>query len=302
MSVKSPYRGRFAPSPTGPLHFGSLLAALASFLRARAAGGEWLVRMEDLDPPREQPGAADDILRTLEAFGFEWNGEVMYQGRREAAYREALDALQRAGAAYPCACTRREIADSSLNGIDGPIYPGTCREGLRSGRAGRAWRVRTEDRPIVFEDVWQGRIERNLARDFGDFVVKRADGFWAYQLAVAVDDAAQGVTEIVRGCDLIESTPRQLWLQQLLGLPTPAYAHLPVAVNARGEKLSKQTFAAPLNARMPQPALIAALHFLGQTAPKELRDVSPRELLGWAIAHWRPAAVPRERTICREGA
>lgn len=301
MSSHSQYRGRFAPSPTGPLHFGSLLAALASFLRARAAGGAWLVRIEDIDPPREQPGAADDILRTLEAFGFEWDGEVMYQGRREATYREALDALQRTGALYPCACSRKEIADSSLSGIDGPIYPGTCREGLRGGRAGRAMRVRTEDRPMAFEDVWQGRQERRLARDYGDFVVKRADGCWAYQLAVVVDDAEQGISEVVRGCDLIESTPRQLWLQQLLGLPAPAYAHLPVAANARGEKLSKQTFAAPLDARAPQPALIGALRFLGQSVPMELREASPAELLRWAIVNWNPAAVPRELTIRWEG-
>jgi glutamyl-Q tRNA(Asp) synthetase len=302
MSTLSAYRGRFAPSPTGPLHFGSLLAALASYLRAKAAGGEWHVRMEDLDPPREQPGAADDILRTLEAFGFEWDGEIVHQSRRHTAYEDALDALRHSGALYPCSCTRREIADSSISGIDGPIYPGSCREGLRAGREGRAWRVRTEDRPIVFDDLWQGRFERNLARNYGDFVVKRADGFWAYQLAVVVDDAAQGITEVVRGCDLIESTPRQLWLQQLLELPAPAYAHLPVVVNARGEKLSKQTFAVPLDARLPQPALVAALRFLGQTAPDDLRDASPRELLVWAVTHWNPAAVPRERTMRWEGA
>jgi glutamyl-Q tRNA(Asp) synthetase len=220
----------------------------------------------------------------------------MRQSRRSHAYAEALDSLQRAGALYPCSCSRKEIADSSIAGIDGPVYPGTCRAGLRAGRERRAWRVRIEDRPMVFEDLWQGRIERHLSRDFGDFVVKRADGYWAYQLAVVVDDAEQGITEVVRGCDLIESTPRQLWLQQLLGLPTPAYAHLPVAVNARGEKLSKQTFAAPLHAYPPQPSLIAALRFLGQSAPEELCEAAPVELLRWAIAHWNPAAVPRVRT------
>jgi glutamyl-Q tRNA(Asp) synthetase len=297
MSTKSAYQGRFAPSPSGPLHVGSLVAALASFLQARAAGGKWTVRMEDLDPPREQPGAADDILRTLEAFGFEWDGEVLYQSRRYAAYDEALDALRQCGALYPCSCTRKEISDSSISGIDGPIYPGSCREGLREGREGRALRVRTEDRPIAFEDRWQGRVERNLARDYGDFVVKRADGLWAYQLAVVVDDSEQGITEVVRGCDLIESTPRQLWLLQLLGLPAPAYAHLPVAVNARGEKLSKQTLAEPLNARTPQPVLIDTLRFLGQAVPEDLRDASPRELLGWAVRHWHPEAVPRRSTI-----
>lgn len=302
MSTQPQYRGRFAPSPTGPLHFGSLLAAVASFLQARTQGGVWRVRMEDLDPPRELPGAADGILRTLEAFGFEWDGEVMYQGRREAAYRETLDALRQRGVLYPCSCTRKEIADSSTSGIDGPIYPGSCREGLRAGRDGRAWRVRTEDRSMVFEDVWQGRIERNLARDFGDFVVKRADGCWAYQLAVVVDDAAQGITEVVRGCDLIESTPRQLWLQQLLDLPAPAYAHLPVAVNARGEKLSKQTGAAPLDALDPVPALVRALAFLGHAVPAEAAPGSVGDFWRWATAAWRRERVPRERAIGLETA
>lgn len=285
------YRGRFAPSPTGPLHFGSLAAACASYLHAGAHGGEWLVRMEDLDPPREAPGAADDILRTLESFGFEWDGEVMRQSRRGAAYVDALERLHRLGAVYPCSCTRREIADSSVAGIDGPIYPGSCREGLREGREGRAMRVRTDDCAIVFEDAWQGRIERNLARDFGDFVVRRADTYWAYQLAVVVDDAEQGVSHVVRGYDLIESTPRQIWLQQLLGLPTPVYAHMPIAVNARGEKLSKQTGAVAIDRGAPVQALWRALVFLGQQPPPELRYAALGSLWRWARANWKPEAV-----------
>jgi glutamyl-Q tRNA(Asp) synthetase len=292
-----PYRGRFAPSPTGPLHFGSLVAAVASYLDARARGGKWIVRIEDIDPPREVPGAADDILRTLEAFGLEWDGAILYQSRRAEAYRAALDALERAGALYGCACTRKEIADSSVMGIEGPVYPGTCRGGPVNGRAPRALRVRTDARTIAFRDRWQGDIVRNLERAFGDFVVRRADGLFAYQLAVVVDDAAQGITDVVRGSDLIESTPRQIYLQHLLGYPTPRYAHLPVAVDGRGEKLSKQTFAAPVNRANPDPALRQALAFLGQDVPTGRDEGSAGSLLAWAVAHWDAGAVPRRRDI-----
>jgi glutamyl-Q tRNA(Asp) synthetase len=297
----SSYRGRFAPSPTGPLHFGSLVAACASFLQARANGGEWLVRIEDLDPPREIPGAADQILRSLEAFGLTWDGEVTYQSRRADAYMDALDELRRLGALYPCSCSRKEIADSSITGIDGPIYPGTCREGLTLGRTGRALRVRTDDAVLGFDDAWQGRVERNLARDYGDFVVRRAAGLFAYQIAVVVDDAEQGITEIVRGSDLLESTPRQLHLQRLLGLPTPAYAHCAVAVNARGEKLSKQTFAAPVSPAEPLPQLAGALAFLGHQLPAEIAESSIEELWRWAVANWNADAVPRERAVVWTG-
>lgn len=288
--VKTPdsYRGRFAPSPTGPLHAGSLVAACASYLDARSRGGEWLVRMEDLDPPREAPGAADDILRTLEVFGFEWDGEVLYQSRRHDRYADVLRELERLGAVYGCTCSRREIADSSVRGIEGPVYPGTCRGELPAGRRVRALRVRTRDEATVFEDTWQGRIERNLARDYGDFVVKRADGFWAYQLAVVIDDADQGITHVVRGADLLESTPRQIHLQRLLGLPTPRYAHCAVVFNAQGEKLSKQTGAAALDARRAVPELLQALEHLGQRIPGELRDADLDSLWGWAIANWTP--------------
>jgi glutamyl-Q tRNA(Asp) synthetase len=291
------YRGRFAPSPTGPLHFGSLVAAVASCLEARRAGGEWLVRIEDLDPPREAAGAADDILRTLERSGFEWDGEPVYQSRRHEAYAEALERLRLGGALYACACTRREIADSSLEGVEGPVYPGTCRDGPLAGRRARAWRVVTGDEPLAFDDAWQGRIERHLGRDYGDFVVRRADGFFAYQLAVVVDDAEQGVTHVVRGADLLESTPRQIHLQRLLALPTPSYAHLPVVVNERGEKLSKQTFAAPLDDRAPGKALWQALAYLGQDPPRDLHGAPPAELWRWARANWQAASVPRTRVL-----
>lgn len=287
------YRGRFAPSPTGPLHFGSLVAAVGSFLEARARRGEWRLRIEDLDPPREPAGAAADILRTLDAYGLHWDGEVIYQSRRHAAYEAALAGLRRLGALYACACTRREIADSALAGVDGPVYPGTCRNGVPAGREGRALRVRTDGATIAFEDRVQGRLASRLERDVGDFVLRRADGLYAYQLAVVVDDAEQGVTEVVRGADLLGSTPRQIHLQRLLGLPTPAYAHLPVAVDARGAKLSKQTGAEALSLARASALWWEALRFLGQEPPADLRAEPVAVIRDWAIAHWRIDAIPR---------
>ena len=290
------YRGRFAPSPTGPLHFGSLVAAVGSYLDARASGGAWLVRMEDLDRPREAVGAADAILGTLEAYGFEWDGTTMRQSSRAPAYAAALERLARDGAVFPCACTRREIADSGLGADSEAAYPGTCRNGLPPGRAPRSIRVRVDDRVIAFEDRIQGRIEQNLARQVGDFVLRRADGLFAYQLAVVVDDFEQGITDVVRGADLLTSTPRQILLQRLLGYPTPRYAHLPVAVNASGEKLSKQTLAAPL---IPEDALSRiweALRFLGQSPPEDLKASDVATLWAWARVNWNGEKVPRMRT------
>lgn len=290
------YRGRFAPSPTGPLHFGSLVAAVASFLQARANRGKWLVRIEDIDPPREIRGAADDILRTLDRFGLHWDEPVLYQSAHADAYRSAIEQLRRLGTAYPCGCSRREIADSSLRGIEGPVYPGTCRAGLGSGKAERALRVRTERASVVFADAWQGRVESVLERDVGDFVVRRADGFFAYQLAVVVDDAAQRITEVVRGADLLLSTPRQLHLQRLLGVPTPGYAHVPAVVNAVGEKLSKQTGAPSIVAEPPVPSLLNALRFLGQSVPAEIDADDVDGFWRFAIAAWDPERVPRRRS------
>ena len=222
-SAQPPYRGRFAPSPTGPLHFGSLVAAVGSWADARAHGGEWLVRMEDLDPPREVPGAADEILRTLEALGLEPDGPVVRQSERGDAYRAALDRLRDRGVLFACGCTRREIADSGLPGSDGGlVYPGTCRNGPPPGRPARALRVRVDDAVIAFDDALQGRVSQDLGRDVGDFVLLRADGFFAYQLAVVVDDAAQGITDVVRGIDLIDSTPRQIFLQRAARSPDSA--------------------------------------------------------------------------------
>lgn len=285
-------RGRFAPTPSGPLHFGSLIAAVGSYLHARAQGGEWLLRIDDLDTPRVAPGAADAILRTLEAFSFDWDEAVRYQSAHLDEYAAAFARLQDAAAVYGCACTRREIADSSVHGIEGPVYPGTCRHGLPVGRAPRAWRVRTEGVVIAFDDRWLGPQTRDLGREIGDFVVRRADGLFAYQLAAVVDDAAQGVTDVVRGADLIESTARQIHLQRLLDLSTPAYGHLPVVLNAEREKLSKQTAAAALDPRAPAPALHRALVFLGQEPPAALRDADLDALWAWAREHWNEDRVP----------
>jgi glutamyl-Q tRNA(Asp) synthetase len=287
------YRGRFAPSPTGPLHFGSLIAAAGSFLEARARGGEWLVRIDDLDPPRVVPGAADDILRTLEAYGLHWDGTVVYQSARYDAYHAMLHRLRGLGLTYYCSCSRREIADSALPGIEGYVYPGTCRGGPVRDRLARALRVSTRGARIEFDDGLQGKVAQDLEKDSGDFVLYRSDRVFAYQLAAAVDDTEQGITDVVRGSDLLASTPRQIYLQRLLGLPTPRYAHLPVAANEHGEKLSKQTHAAPVDPRKPFPALVTALAFLGQDPPQDLLAGTIAEFWAWAIANWSLPRVPR---------
>jgi glutamyl-Q tRNA(Asp) synthetase len=291
MTTTPRYRGRFAPSPTGPLHFGSLVAALASCLDARAAHGEWLLRIEDVDRVRAVPGAADDVLRTLEAFGFPWDGEVAYQSRRTALYEDALDALRRSGAAYDCACSRRDVARAGHVGAEGPVYPGTCRNGLPASATPRAVRVRTDDGPIQAADAVYGAHSQRLESALGDFVVRRADGFFAYQLAVVVDDADQRITHVVRGADLLASTPRQVYLQGLLGLPTPAYAHVPVVIDAAGRKLSKRDAAHPVDPRDPLHALRAAWRFLGQ-ADEVTRAASPAEFWELAIARWDLGRVP----------
>ena len=281
------YVGRFAPSPTGPLHFGSLVAALASWLDARRAGGTWLLRIEDLDRPRVSAGAEDAILRQLEALGLDWDGAVLRQSERTDYFRDAL--LRIAAHTYPCACTRQELQDSAL-AIDGArIYPGTCRSGLAPGKTARAVRLRTPADPVHFTDRVQGEIAQSLEAEVGDFVLRRADGVHAYQLAVVVDDAAQGVTDVVRGADLLDSTARQIHLQRLLGLPTPRYLHVPVAVTLSGEKLSKQTGAAAA----ALGDLRRALNFLGLAAPSTLPE---NELLSWAVRSWDPVRVPRQRT------
>jgi len=299
MPPSTDYRGRFAPSPTGPLHFGSLVAAVGSYLDAKHHHGTWLVRMEDLDTPRCVPSAAEDILRTLETFGLHSDEPVIYQSQRTAAYEEALQQLQRSDATYPCCCTRKEIADSALHGIEGFVYPGTCRFGMAHQRATPAWRVRTDlaPPPVEFNDELQGWIYQNLEKEIGDFVVKRADGLFAYQLAVVVDDAFQNITHIVRGADLLNSTPRQIYLQHLLGFPAPHYMHLPVAVNEAGEKLSKQTLAAPVDMSQPLAMLLRALDFLRQEPPDELLNSDVGIVLDWAVQNWHAERLIGTQTL-----
>ena len=291
------YRGRFAPSPTGPLHFGSLVAAVGSYLDARTQGGEWWVRMEDVDTPRCVPGAADDILRTLESFGFEWDGSVWVQSQRLGVYQAALDDLVRRGMAYPCACSRKDILDAgaAVASDGGRVYPGMCRAGMRPLAAGReaAWRLRVPDQPVCFTDRLLGEHTQDLAKDVGDFVLLRADGLFAYQLAVVVDDAEQGMTDVVRGADLLDSTARQIWLQQCLRVPTPRYAHLPLVKNAAGEKLSKQTLAPALDKDHAANQLVQALVFLGQDAPAGLASNGLTTVWQWAQDHWNAQRIPR---------
>ncbi|HFC7557796.1 TPA: tRNA glutamyl-Q(34) synthetase GluQRS [Neisseria meningitidis] len=288
------YTGRFAPSPTGLLHIGSLLTAAASYADARSNGGKWLVRMEDLDPPREMPGAASHILHTLEAFGFEWDGEVAYQSRRYALYEETLCRLKTAGLVYPCHCSRKDWQAGARRGADGFVYNGRCRHpGQRPAPQGKqpAWRIRVPDRVIGFSDGIVGGYAQNLAGDIGDFVLLRADGYWAYQLAVVADDAEQSVTHIVRGQDLLVSTPRQIYLQQCLDVPTPQYAHLPLLTNAQGQKWSKQTLAPALDLNRREQLLRQVFRYL--KLPEAPETDRPAELLDWAVAHWDMDKVPK---------
>ncbi|RQO33082.1 tRNA glutamyl-Q(34) synthetase GluQRS [Herminiimonas sp. KBW02] len=270
---KMEYIGRFAPSPSGPLHAGSLVAAMASYLDAKAHQGQWLVRIEDIDETRTVADATAAIMNALTVFGMQHDGEVVVQSERKDLYQAAFTRLN--GLVYPCGCTRREIADSRLGvAADGAaIYPGTCRHGVAPGKTARTWRVRVPDtnevnETIDFNDRWLGPLTQHLSTEVGDFVLKRADGFWAYQLAVVVDDAEQGVTHIVRGTDLLESTGRQIYLQRMLGYPTPQYMHVPVVLNDVGEKLSKQTGALALDLARPMDELMKAAAFLEmQIAP-----------------------------------
>ncbi|MBJ6799972.1 tRNA glutamyl-Q(34) synthetase GluQRS [Geomonas propionica] len=291
--------GRFAPSPTGPLHVGSLVAALGSYLIAKNAGGLWLLRMEDLDLPRVVPGIADDMMATLEKLGFHWDGEVLFQSRRTEHYRAAAEQLQQRGLAYACGCTRSEIAQiASAPHEDGLVYPGLCRDGLPAEKVERALRVKVYDEVISFDDGIMGRYSQHLTASCGDFVIHRADGPYAYHLAVVVDDAASGVNQVVRGADLLASTPRQIYLQRIFGFPTPSYCHLPLVTGPDGAKLSKRDNAVSLAAgrdltREGGGLLFAALCFLGQSPPPELQHAAPAELLGWGVAHLDVAAIPK---------
>lgn len=276
------YRGRFAPSPTGALHLGSLLTAIGSFLHARQQQGRWLVRMEDIDTPRCIAGADQLILQTLQRFELFWDETVCYQSQRLAHYQQALTALE--NELFPCACTRKQTA--------GAIYSGRCRQGLATGESARAWRVRVSDKIVSFTDEIQGNFQQNLATEVGDFVLKRSDGLFAYQLVVVVDDALQQITHIVRGADLLDNTPRQIFLQGLLNYPTPKYTHLPILVDEQGRKLSKQNHAPAVNSTHPLPLVWQVLSVLGQQPPAFLKQGSLQQLWAWAIAHWDVRKIP----------
>lgn len=286
------YVGRFAPSPTGPLHFGSLIAALGSYLQAKAHGGKWLLRIEDIDPPREVPGSADAILRALDAFGLAWDEPVLYQSSRLPAYREAVDRLLAAGQAYRCQCSRQQVAQ-----MPGGIYSGQCRQARVAITASHSVRILTDRHPVRFVDGLQGNIEQSLESDGGDFIIQRRDGLFAYQLAVTLDDDYQGVTEVVRGCDLLSSTARQIHLRRLLQGPELAYLHLPVAVDASGQKLSKQTGAAALDFENCSRLLFDALMALWQAPPPELRDAPVTEQLAWAKINWTMSTLSGISTV-----
>ena len=279
--------GRFAPSPTGDLHFGSLLAAVASYLQAKSSGGLWLVRVEDIDPPREVPGSADRILQDLMSFGLHPDRKVLYQSTRTPAYDRAINELLESGKAYWCGCSRSELPPSG-------IYPGTCRSGLSEGKAPRSVRLKVSDTVIRFNDAVQGVIEENLPKTTGDFVIRRADGLAAYQLAVVVDDAFQGITEVVRGADLLDSTARQIHLQQCLGLNTPLYAHHPVAVDKNGRKLGKRHRSDPISSQTAGKVFAQVLKLLGQPRPEQ---AGIDELRRWALRNWKLSGVPPLRTV-----
>ena len=291
------YRGRFAPSPTGPLHFGSLIAAVGSYLQARRHRGSWLVRIEDVDTTRRVPGAADDILKTLEAFGFQWDQEVIFQSQRQNEYRQALEQLYALKRVYPCTCSRKQIQAKAQPGVAGPIYPGTCRSSVDTDEPKYALRLRTEAVDIQINDAIQGNYCLNILKEIGDYVIKRRDKLFAYQLAVVVDDAQQGINEVVRGSDILDSTPQQVYLQQLLGYSQPAYVHLPVAVDESGSKLSKSSSAPAININTPVPALYEALKFLGQKPPEELYHATLSDFWSWAESNWQLNNVSNKRSI-----
>lgn len=285
-----PYRGRFAPSPTGPLHFGSLVAAVASYLAARQAGGEWLIRIEDVDRTREAPGSAEAIVRTLAELGFEWTGSILRQSEQTERYEAVLARLVDGGFAYPCSCSRKTIAAASQPAAgEEPRYPGWCRRGVLDPSLPCALRLKVEPGTVAFDDEIQGAVAIDVAADCGDFVVKRRDGLFAYQLAVVADDAAQGITHVVRGADLLTSTPRQLLLQRALGYAQPRYAHVPLATDAQGVKFSKSAGAGAIDATKPAGEIWRALHFLRQSPPPQLRSADLATLWRWSIEHWSTA-------------
>jgi glutamyl-Q tRNA(Asp) synthetase len=284
---KTAYIGRFAPSPTGPVHPGTLLAAVGSYLQAKASHGQWLLRMEDVDVLRKVDGADTMIVKTLEDYGFQWDGNIEYQSQRTHLYQQALDLLMENQQVYPCTCSRKQLAESGQ-----AIYPGTCRQKTFAAEQDYAIRIRVEADDIEFSDCIMGRVQQNLRTQCGDFIIKRRDGLFAYQLAVVVDDAEQGVTEVVRGADLIDSTPRQIYLQQQLNYATPRYCHLPLVVDEHGRKISKSEGAAEVCRQNRQRMLTYSLALLGQQPPDTLRDATLDEIWHWAINHWSISKVP----------
>lgn len=283
------YKGRFAPSPTGPLHFGSLVAAVGSYLQAKNNNGRWLIRMEDVDTMRKVRGADTHILNTLEAYGFEWDGEIIYQSNQTEHYQQALDQLISQSQVFPCLCSRKQLAEKESS-----IYPGTCRQRKLPESNEHALRVIAEDIDISFTDGVMGEQSQNIKNQCGDFIIKRRDGLFAYQLAVVVDDALQGITEVVRGSDLLDSTARQIYLQQLLYYPTPAYCHLPLAVDVTGIKISKSEGAAKVDISNKNRLLVSALTFLGQQPPGDLANSGINDIWQWASNHWRLQQVPKK--------
>ena len=284
------YIGRFAPTPSGYLHFGSLVAALASYLDARAVGGRWLLRMEDLDPPREMPGAQDAILRSLETYGFEWDGPLVRQSQRHDAYAEVLQRWLSQGLAYACTCSRKQLEHHQ------GVYPGFCRN-AGHGTENAAIRLRVPELEYHFIDRVQGEFRQHLGREVGDFIIRRRDGLYAYQLAVVIDDAWQGVNAVVRGADLLDSTPRQLYLQELLGVAAPSYLHVPLLTQPDGHKLGKSYRSPPLPAEQARPLLLRALRALGQDAPEALLELPPNAILAWASQHWQVDRIPRTLSL-----
>lgn len=286
----SPYIGRFAPTPSGYLHFGSLVAALASYLDARSVGGRWLLRMEDLDPPREVPGAQAAILQTLERYGLHWDGELIRQSERHNEYEALVQRLFDQGLAYACTCSRKQLEGS------GGIYPGYCAN-AGHGRHDAAIRLRVPQLTYRFSDRVQGEYSQHLGKNVGDFVIRRRDGLYAYQLAVVLDDAWQGINNVVRGADLLDSTPRQLYLQELLGFSQPRYLHVPLIIQPDGHKLGKSYRSPPLPGDQATPLLLRALRALGQPTPSELADANAEELLRWSATRWDADLIPRTRNL-----
>ena len=293
---KHRYTGRFAPSPTGAVHFGTLLAAVASYLQAQVNNGRWLLRMEDVDITRKVAGADSAILNTLETFGFEWDGDVLYQSQQTPHYEQALQQLIEQSQVFPCTCSRKQLA-ALAEAAGASRYPGICRQRTLPESRPHSLRLRCNDQRICFHDKVMGEQCASLADDCGDFIIKRRDGLFAYQLAVVVDDAMQGITEVVRGADLLDSTPRQIYLQQLLGYPQPDYLHIPLAVDRKQHKFSKSAGAASVNEHPPAHYLVQALAFLGQQPPADLLSCSIKDIWQWALKHWRISNIPRKGSV-----